>query len=47
MKKGYVVVANGRNVLRCATYAYTHAIVVNLDPFVLVSEEGDMLWQTM
>lgn len=26
---------------------YTHAIVVSLDPFAMVSEEGDMLWTQM
>lgn len=31
--------------LFCGSGTYTHAIIVNLDPFVLVSEEGDMLWR--
>lgn len=32
------------SVLRCGSGSYTHAICVSVDPFVLVSEETDMLW---
>ena len=47
MKIGDVVVPEPRSgyVLRSGCSWYTHAIVVSLDPFVLVSEWGDMLWR--
>jgi hypothetical protein len=32
------------NPLRCGSGIYRHAVVTSLDPFALVSEEGDMLW---
>lgn len=31
-------------VLHCGTYIYTHAICVSLEPFILVSDSGDILW---
>lgn len=31
--------------LACGTGRYTHAIVANGNPLVLVSEEGDMMWE--
>ena len=31
--------------LHCGTGRYSHAIVVCVDPFILVSGEGDMLWE--
>lgn len=31
--------------LYCGSGIYTHAICVSVDPFILVSEQGDMLWQ--
>jgi hypothetical protein len=39
-----VVAASERDPLHCGSGCYTHAIVVSLEPFALVSEEGDMLW---
>lgn len=30
--------------LACGSGTYTHAILVSVDPFVMVSEEGDMQW---
>jgi len=30
--------------LACGSGIYTHAILVSVEPFVMVSEEGDMLW---
>ena len=30
--------------LCCGSGEYTHAILVSVDPFVMVSEEGDMVW---
>lgn len=30
--------------LHCATQRYSHAIVASLEPFVLVSDSGDMTW---
>ncbi len=33
--------------LFCGSGVYTHAICVSVDPFVLVSEHGDMLWRTV
>lgn len=33
-------------VLACGSGIYNHAIVVSVNPFVLISEEGDMMWDT-
>lgn len=46
MKVGDVVVAadDERFPLRSACEYYSHAIVASVDPFVLVSEHGDMMW---
>jgi hypothetical protein len=45
MKIGDVVIAkNWEHQLHCSHYIYTHAIVASIKPFILVSEEGDMLW---
>ena len=30
--------------LHCGTGYYSHAICVSQDPFIMVSESGDMLW---
>lgn len=30
--------------LHCATSRYPYAVVVSVAPFILCSEEGDMLW---
>lgn len=32
--------------LFCGSGTYPHAVVVSVKPFVLVSEEGDMMWRT-
>ena len=46
MKIGDVVIpARDDVVLACGSGRYTHAIVASVDPFVLVSECGDMLWR--
>ncbi len=34
-----------RKVLHCGSGIYTHAIVGSVDPFVLVSDSGDMVWR--
>lgn len=45
MKVGDVVIAkNWESTLHCSHYIYTHAIVASINPFILVSELGDMLW---
>lgn len=46
MRIGDVVVPspNSNYVLACGCGWYTHAIVASMDPFVLVSEQGDMRW---
>lgn len=31
--------------LACGSGVYTHAFVVSVEPFVLVSAEGDMMWE--
>jgi len=44
MLVGDVVVPKGEKTLHCGTGIYTHAIVGSLDPFILVSDDGTMLW---
>lgn len=45
MKVGDVVVPRSPDrVLFCGSGTYSHAIVGCLDPFILVSSEGDMIW---
>lgn len=46
MKVGDVVVPVDflRDPFRSGAEWYSHAIVVSVDPFVMVSERGDMLW---
>jgi hypothetical protein len=45
MKIGDVVVSTGRgHALVSGCSYYTHAICVSVDPFILVSELGDMKW---
>jgi hypothetical protein len=44
MQVGDVVVAVGNYRLACGSGIYSHAIVAQVEPPVLVSEEGDMLW---
>jgi hypothetical protein len=47
MKVNDVVIAKPHTVLRCGSSVYTHAICLQVDPMVLVSEEGDMVWCKM
>ena len=46
MKTGDVVIPWGgcRFILASGSARYTHAIVVSVEPFALVSEGGDMVW---
>ncbi len=45
MNTGDVVIPiKGRSVLRCGSGEYTHAICVQVEPFILVSQDADMLW---
>lgn len=47
MKVGDVMVARDgplTNWLRSGCEHYTHAILVSVEPFVMVSQEGDMMW---
>ena len=44
MKIGDVVVSKHGPYSGHLCCGYTHAIVVSLEPFAMVSEEGDMLW---
>ena len=44
MKVGDVVIPAGNTVLVSGGGRYDCAIVANVEPFVLVSVEGDMLW---
>lgn len=40
-----VVPSNREFVLACGSGTYPRAVVVSVKPFIMVSEEGDMLWQ--
>lgn len=48
MRVGDVVVVRpyllGQKVLHCGTGRYTHAIVASMDPFIIISDDGSMLW---
>lgn len=44
MKVGDVVIPIGGNILRSGCSQYPCAIVADIEPFTLVSVEGDMLW---
>lgn len=35
-----------RGILVCGSGMYDHAVVASLNPFILVSEEGDMMWRS-
>lgn len=41
---GDIVIPLGSTRLACGSGRYTHAIVVSVEPLVLVSEKADMLW---
>jgi len=45
MKVKDVVVPINNTVLRSGCSVYDKAVVASVDPFVLISEEGDMLWR--
>ncbi len=48
MEKGDIVVSNDPAYpLHCGSGIYSHAIVVQVDPLVLVSESTDMRWSTV
>lgn len=40
-----VIAREGRHLRSCAS-AYQYAIVFSIDPFIMVSPLGDMLWQS-
>lgn len=42
----YVTYKPGRGVLHCGSGTYARAVVASMDPFVLVSKSGDMLWRS-
>ncbi len=47
MKIGDIVIPKNPkegSILCCSTHVYTHAICVSVDPFVIVSSDGDMSW---
>lgn len=49
MRVGDVVVPDRESVIRgkffhCGSGAYTHAVIGSVEPFVLVSSGGDMVW---
>ena len=44
MKVRDIVIPKNGQVLRSGAAQYDCAIVARLDPFVLISEQGDMLW---
>jgi hypothetical protein len=39
-----VIPIDSKCVLHCGTGTYPHAICVSVEPFILISEEGDMRW---
>lgn len=41
-----VVPINDEYPLRCGSGSYPFAVVVSVKPFILTSEEADMLWNT-
>jgi hypothetical protein len=41
---GDIVTAKAMHTLRCGSGIYPYAICVSLHPFILISEEGDMVW---
>jgi hypothetical protein len=42
---GHVAIPNPGHVIHCGTGIYKWAIVINVSPFVLVSQHGDMIWE--
>lgn len=47
MRVGSVVVRKDGNMLRSGAEVYSGAIVVSIEPFVLISEGRDMKWSTL
>lgn len=45
MKVGDVIVAKSHEALARGSVVYSHAICVQVDPLVLVSQEGEMVWR--
>ena len=41
-----VIPADNRTVLACGSGIYSHAIVIQADPLIIVSEESDMRWSS-
>lgn len=39
-----VIPKDPHDVLHCGSGVYPYAFVVSVDPFVLISESGDMVW---
>lgn len=44
MKVGDIVVAKPGHCLCCGSGVYSHAIVISVEPFIMVSEKTDMRW---
>ena len=44
MKIGAIAIPKQKDTLAIDTRVFSHAVVVNTDPFVLVSQEGEILW---
>lgn len=43
--KDIVIPIRSDKILRSALSTYTHAIVASIEPFILISQEGDMIWR--
>ena len=43
---GDIVTPKAMYTLRCGSGTYPYAICVSLHPFILISEEGDMVWSS-
>ena len=39
-----VIPRDGKITLFCGSGIYTHAICVSTNPYIMISEHGDMLW---
>jgi hypothetical protein len=46
MKVGSIVRPKNGIILRCSLYEYNSAVVISLDPFILVSMDTNMRWST-
>jgi hypothetical protein len=46
MQIGDVVVAVGNFRFACGSGIYEHAVVAHLDPLIVISPQGDMLWRS-